>query len=108
MNEARVDQRRYARARVAWKIMIETPGSRPRIRKTVDISPFGVRVRLDERFQQGAPARLRLSAPGGPPLQFNAVVLRIDAAGPVFVFVGVSDGDVTRMKSLVDSYQQSA
>jgi hypothetical protein len=103
MNDPRADLRRYPRARVAWKVIIETPGSRPRMRKTVDVSPFGVKVRQDERLPEGAPASLRFSAPDRRPLQMNAIVLRSDPEGPVFVFVGVSEAELTRMKSLVDS-----
>jgi hypothetical protein len=94
--------------RVAWKVIIDMPGSRPRMRKTVDISPFGVKVRLQERLPDGAPARLRFSAPDRRPLQMNAIVWRCDADGPVFVFVGVSEEELARMKSLVDSYREIA
>jgi PilZ domain len=98
-------RRRYPRARVAWKVIIDMPGRRPRMRKTVDFSPWGVKVRLDERLPEGATARLRLSAPDRLPLQVNAVVHRSDADGPVFVFVGVDEAQVARMKSLVDTHR---
>ena len=107
MNEPRAELRRYPRARVAWKVIIDMPGSRPRMRRTVDVSPFGVKVRLGERLPEGAPARLRFAAPDRHPLQMNAVVRRCDADGPVFVFVGATEEELTRMKSLVDSYRST-
>jgi PilZ domain-containing protein len=108
INPPRAELRRYPRARVAWKVIIETPGSRPRMRKTVDISPFGVKVRFEERLPPGAPARLRFSVPDRRPLQLNSIVWRTDPDGPVFVFVGISEEELTRMKGLVDLYRGAA
>jgi hypothetical protein len=105
MSEPRADLRRYPRARVAWKVIVDMPGNRPRMRKTVDVSPFGVKIRWDGRMADGVIARLRFSTPDRLPFQVNAVVLRCDADGPVFVFVGITDAQITRMKLLVDSYR---
>jgi hypothetical protein len=71
----------------------------------VDVSPFGVKVRLDGPLLNGVAARLRLATPDRQPLEVRAVALRVDADGPVFVFVGVDDDLVARMKALVDSYR---
>ena len=106
MTELRAELRRYPRVRAAWKVIIEMPGSRPRMRKTVDVSPFGVKVRLNERLPDGAPARLRLSTPDGQPLSLNAIVRRHDAEGPVFIFIGVGEEETMRLKSLVDTYRR--
>jgi len=105
MNEPPADLRRYPRVRVAWKVVIDLPGSRPRMQRTVDVSPFGVKVRLDGPLPKGVAARLRFAAPDRQPLEVRAVTLRGDADGPVFVFVGVGDGLLARMKALVDSYR---
>ena len=105
IDQPRAELRRYPRARVAWKVIIEMPGSRPRMRKTVDISPFGVKVRYEGRLPDGAPARLRFSVPDRQPLQLNSIVWRSDPDGPVFVFVGITDEQLTRMKGLVDLYR---
>ena len=106
MTEPPSELRRYPRVRVAWKVIIEMPGSRPRMLKTVDVSPFGVKVRLNDRLPDGAPARLRLASPDGRPLSMNAIVKRNDAEGPVFIFTGVGEEEIMRMKSLVDSYRR--
>jgi PilZ domain-containing protein len=100
----RTDLRRHPRARVAWKIMIEMAGSRPRMRKTVDVSPFGVKVRLNDRLPNGTAARLCLATPDRRPFAMNAIVKRSDVEGPVFVFIGVGEEEVMRLRSLVDSY----
>ena len=103
--EPRPDLRRYPRARVAWKVIVEMPGSRPRLRKTVDLSPLGAKVRLDDRLPHGAEARLRFDVPDHRLLAVKAVVGRTDADGPVFMFVGVSQKESDRLKSLVDTYR---
>jgi hypothetical protein len=105
MNHARSELRRYPRARVSWKIIVDLPGSRPRMRKTVDVSPFGVKVGWDQRLPDGATARLRFSTPDRRPLQVDARVVRSDSDGLVFVFVGINEEQVVRMKRLVDSYR---
>jgi hypothetical protein len=105
MSEPRADLRRYPRTRVAWKVIVDMQGSRPRMRKTVDVSPFGVKIRWDGRVADGVTARLSFSTPDHLPFQVNAVVLRCDADGPVFVFVGITEAEITRMKVLVDSYR---
>ncbi|HYB44212.1 MAG TPA: PilZ domain-containing protein [Candidatus Methylomirabilis sp.] len=110
MSEPRADLRRYPRARVAWKVIVDMPdlpGGRPRMRRTVDFSPYGMKVRLDERLPEGIDAHLRLSVPDRRPLEIRAIVWRSDANGPVFVFVGVSPDELVRMKSLVDSYRST-
>ena len=105
MNEPRSELRRRPRVSVAWKVTIDVPGSRPRMRRTVDVSPFGVKVRLDDWLPSGTLARLRLATPDRQPLELRASVLRVDADGLVFVFAGVSGDLLARMQSLVDSYR---
>jgi hypothetical protein len=107
LTEPRTDLRRHQRARVAWKVIIEMPGSRPRMRKTVDVSPFDVKVRLNDRLPNGAAAQRRLATRDHRPLSMNAIVRRSDAKGPVFVFIGVGEEEVMRLKSLVDSYHST-
>jgi len=105
MNEPPADLRRYPRVRVAWKVVIDVPGSRPRMQRTVDVSPFGVKVGWDGALPNGLPARLRFAAPDRQPLELRAGILRVDADGSVFVFVGVDDALLARIKALVDSYR---
>jgi hypothetical protein len=108
MAESRADLRRHPRVRVSWKVIVEVPGSRPRMRKTIDVSPFGMKVRFDAPLSDGADARLSLSTPDRRGFQVNAIVWRTDPDGPVFVFVGVAQEQFLRLKLLLDSYRGAA
>jgi hypothetical protein len=107
MTASRADLRRYPRARVAWRVIVELPGGRPVMRETVDFSPYGAKVRLDERLPEGTSARLRFSTPDRQPLELYAIVRRSDADGPVFGFVSLSHGDLLRLTALVDSHRRA-
>ena len=76
MGTSRADLRRYPRARVAWRVIVEVPGSRPVMRETVDFSPYGAKIRLEERLPEGTSARLRFSTPDRQPLELYAIVRR--------------------------------
>jgi hypothetical protein len=58
-------------------------------RQTVDVSPIGAKVRLDQPLPVGAPAKLRIDPPDGHRLDVDAIVWRADADGPAFFFVGL-------------------
>jgi hypothetical protein len=75
------------------------------MRNTIDMSPFGMKVRFDAPLRAGTDARLNLSAPGQRPLAIKAIVWRMDPDGPVFVFIGVARDDFIQLKLLVDSYR---
>jgi hypothetical protein len=107
MTASRADLRRYPRARVAWRVIVEVPGGRPVMRETVDFSPYGAKIRLDERLPEGTSARLRFSTPDRQPLELYAIVRRSDADGPVFGFVSLSHTDLVRLTALVDSHRRA-
>jgi hypothetical protein len=108
MGESRADLRRYPRVRVAWKVIVDVPGCRPRMRRTIDVSPFGMKVRLDAPLRDGADARLSLSTPDRRGFRVRAIVWRSDPDGPVFVYVGVAPEQFLRLKLLLDSYRGAA
>src|SRR5262249_46414840 len=99
------DLRRYPRARVSRKVVVLVPGARPRHRQSIDVSPFGMKVRLETKLAPGRPGGLSLAVPGEAPLALDAIVWRTDHEGPVFVFVGVPAKQFRRLKQLVDSYR---
>jgi len=105
MSQPRADLRRYPRVRVAWKVIVEAPGHRSKMRKTIDVSPYGMKVRLETPLPDGADARLSLSTPERRALQVNAIVWRTDPDGPVFVFVGLSQDLFAQLKLLIDSHR---
>jgi len=61
---------------------------------TINLSPFGAKVRLDEPvFELGMPAQLHFSPPGGRPLDVHAIVWRTDPDGSAFFFIGIAGED---------------
>ena len=66
-------------------------GGRRFERHTVNLSPIGAKVRLEEELPVGSNARLRFRPPQGQPLDVDAVVWRSDFDGPAFFFVSVDD-----------------
>jgi CheY-like chemotaxis protein len=55
--------------------------------ETVDVSQFGVKVRLAERLQDATLAKLHITPPEGCAVDAQAVVWRMDEDGPVFLFL---------------------
>lgn len=86
------DLRRHPRSSVAWPVTVEA-GGRTFDRQTLNLSPIGAKIRLDERLTVGSSARLRFRPPQGRPLDVDAIVWRADHDGPAFFFVGAGPGD---------------
>jgi CheY-like chemotaxis protein len=65
---------------------------------SVDLSPFGVKVPRQAWLQPGASVALSFALPDGrPPLNVNAVLVRTDAEGHLFSFVGLSEAAFRRL-----------
>src|SRR5262245_52361511 len=103
MPPAHADLRRYPRCLAAWSVVVDTPGARPRTRRTIDVALHGAKVGFTDRLEHGAPARLRFSTPDRRGLLVDSIVWRSDPDGHVFVFVGLSEEDLARLKGLIDS-----
>lgn len=60
--------------------------------QTLNLSPLGAKVSLDEPLRTllevGRAARLRLEPPGARPVEVEAIVWRADDDGPAFFFIG--------------------
>jgi hypothetical protein len=92
IREREPDLRRHPRAKVCWPVRVRS-GDRCLDLETINLSPFGAKVRLDEPlFQPGMPAELHFQPPGGKPLDVHAIVWRTDPDGSAFFFIGV-EGD---------------
>ena len=81
------DLRRHPRSSIEWPVTVEA-GGRSFDRQTLNLSPIGAKVRLDERLTVGSAARLRFRPPQGRPHDVEAIVWRADDDGPAFFFVG--------------------
>jgi hypothetical protein len=95
MSDQMADLRRHPRSKVAWPVTVEAGGRRFE-RQTVNLSPIGAKVQLEEDLPVGSNARLRFRPPQGQPLDVDAVVWRADSDGPAFFFVSVDDDSVTQ------------
>jgi len=79
------DRRQYPRTRVSWSIIVQA-GSGRFLSRSLDISPFGMKIRTKERLKMGTPAQVEIVPPEGPPLRVKATVWRVDADGLAFLF----------------------
>ena len=93
--EREPDLRRHPRAEVCWPVTVES-GDRRMNLETINLSPFGAKVRLEEPvFELGMPAHLHFEPPDGRPLDVHAIVWRRDPDGSAFFFIGVEGDDVS-------------
>jgi hypothetical protein len=105
MSAPTAELRRHPRVRASWRVAVDIQGGKAITRETIDISPYGVKVRLDEGLGLGTTARLRLQPPDRRPLILESTVWRADSDGSVFVFVNISGDDLQRLKALVDDHR---
>ena len=83
------EYRRRPRSRVSWPVIVES-GDRLLHGETLNVGPFGAKLRLDERLQEGSLATLHFKPPQGDPMDVQAIVWRIDGDGPVFFFMNAT------------------
>ena len=100
------ERRRYPRAEVGWRVVLEHEGGFRWRGETVGLNPFGAKVRLGTKApgpQTGSMVRLHFAPPDGKPaMTLNCVVWRVDSEDPVVVFNDLSAQDFTRLKNLTD------
>src|SRR5207237_3436408 len=82
----RQEQRRRPRNRVSWPVIVEVDDRLLR-GETLDLAPFGAKLRLDERMVEGTVATLHIKPPQDHPLDVEAIVWRTDRDGCVFFFI---------------------
>ena len=93
IREREPDLRRHPRTRVCWPVTVRS-GDRRLDLETINLSPFGAKVRPEVPvLEVGAPAQLRFSPPGGRPLDVQAIVWRRDPDGTAFFFIGIEGDD---------------
>jgi len=54
--------------------------------RSLDISPFGAKVRTTAKLRMGAQVQLEVVPPEGPPLRVGATVWRFTSDGVAFLF----------------------
>ena len=101
------DRRRYPRVAVALESTVKTAGTVWQ-GKTLNLSPFGVKVSFDSAVHllSGTKIRLQLILPEhGPPLSLTASVVRSDHDGIALNFIEPEEQDFQRLKAFVDALQ---
>ncbi len=93
MADQQADLRRYPRARVAWPVILELDDRQIQL-ETVNLSPMGTKVRVDEPLELGKTAKLHFRPPNGGSLDVDAIVWRADEDGSAFFFIGVEGDEV--------------
>ncbi len=104
------DRRRYPRVGVELSIAIEAAGSQW-LGKTVDLSPYGVKVALPANsvsLPPGTRVELKLAVPDqNSALSLAASVVRMDPDGLALNFIDLGAQHFARLKDVVDSLLQS-
>ena len=77
--------------------------------KTVNLSPFGVKVALPAsaiRPSEGTSLQLRLGAPdNGPPISLKGMIWRREPKSTTLIFVELDREQLEHLRGLVDSLQ---
>ncbi len=82
-SDRRADLRRYPRAKVTWPVILELENRSLQL-ETVNLSPMGTKVRVDEPLEVGKTAKLHFRPPNGRSLDVDAIVWRArDVLAPV-------------------------
>jgi PilZ domain len=66
--------------------MIVHAGASRYLASSVDISPFGAKVKIKARLKTGTSVRLEVVPPEGPSLRVAGMVWRVDPDGLAFLF----------------------
>ncbi len=77
---------RRPRIKVSWPVTVKVD-NRLFHGETLDVSAFGVKIRLEERLHDTSIVSLHLEPTHGNPLDIQAILWRTDDDGPVFFFL---------------------
>ena len=70
---------------MSWPVLIHD-GAKRYLTRSLDLSPFGAKVRAKTRLKVGTAVRVEVVPPDGPPLRVGATVWRVDSDGMAFLF----------------------
>ena len=100
----RLNQRRYPRVEVSLDVKVEQAAAGTSRGRSVDLSPFGVKLRSAGEVEPGGTVRLTFSPPDGDPLiSVQSLLVRKDPDGYAFTFINLTNPDFLRLKRFVDS-----
>ena len=96
-----LDRRRATRHPVSFLVHVTTYTGEEWNGTALDIGPFGTKVRLPCRLDEGAMVKLQFIPPDGPsPMALGAVLVRAEADGHAFLFVNLTAAEFHRLSEL--------
>jgi len=99
-----LDRRRYARVASVFPVRLIAYAGSEWLGMSVDLSPFGIRVRSEASLIEGATVKLHFTPPDGPPsLTVPSVLGRLDSDGQAFNFVTLTRAEFQRMSAIVQA-----
>ncbi|MBI3030107.1 MAG: response regulator [Candidatus Rokubacteria bacterium] len=100
----KVDRRRYPRAKISLEVTVEDLTGKQWQSHSVDLSPFGVKLRGAGNVQPRSTVRLSFSTPEGHcRINVLSLLVRKDPEGQAFAFIDLTGPDFHRLKTLVDT-----
>jgi CheY-like chemotaxis protein len=100
----RINRRRYPRAEVSLEVRLEVSDGDEFHAESVDVSPFGIKVRRPSPLPPGGTVRLSFQPPDAHQrISVLCLLVRKDPDGDAFTFVNLTDQDFARLKRLVDA-----
>lgn len=99
-----LDRRRYARVPAVFPVRIMEYAGSEWLGSSLDISPFGMRLRSDANLKEGATVKLHFTPPDGPPsVTLLSVLVRLDPDGQAFYYVNLTKAEFQRLQSIVQA-----
>jgi DNA-binding response OmpR family regulator len=97
------ERRRAPRVKVTVPVRIQEFGGATAQGTSLELSPFGIKLRTGAAVNGGAAVRLSFAPPdGGPSVDVIALLLRVDADGLVFAFVQLPPAVLERLTEFVE------
>lgn len=70
---------------MSWPVLVDA-GAKRYLTRSLNLSPFGAKVRTNTRLKVGTAVKVEVVPPDGPPLRVAATVWRVDSDGLAFLF----------------------
>lgn len=100
----KLSRRKYPRVQVSLEVKVEEPMAGQLEAQSVDLSPFGLKLRSAGQVQPGSTVRLAFRPADGEPLiSVQSLLVRKDSDGQAFTFVNLTNPDFQRLQKFVDA-----
>ena len=100
----KLSRRRYHRVEVSLEVKVEEPMAGQLKAQSVDLSPFGLKLRSAAQVQPGSTVRLSFRPADGEPLiSVQSLLVRKDSDGQAFTFINLMNPDFQRLQKFVDA-----